>query len=95
MGQSTPIILGPLADAIQRVIERHRASGHILSASEVAADILQTLPGTGVDAEYLANQIMITAAAAGVPVKIGDHQSAGAILRERETYLDLVATAAE
>jgi len=77
MGQSTPLILGAIAEAIQRVVERHLASGQILDASDVAEDILQTLPGTGVDAERLANQIMITAASAGVPVKIGDHGSRG------------------
>ena len=75
MGQSTPIIFGAIAEAIQRVVERHLASGHILAASDVAADILQTLPRTGVDAQHLANQIMITAASAGVPVQIGGHHS--------------------
>ena len=75
MGQSTPIIFDPIANEIQRVIERHRASGHILCASDVAADILQTFPGTGVEVEHLANKIMITAAWVGVPVMIGDHGS--------------------
>jgi hypothetical protein len=77
IGQSTPIISGAVAEAIQHVIERHLASGQILSASDVAEDIVQALPGTGLDAEHLANQIMITAAAASVPVEIGDHGSRG------------------
>jgi len=75
MGQRSPIIFGPIADEIQRIVDRALASGCVLSASDAADDILQTFPGTGLTPANLADQVMLTAASAGVPVEIDRRHS--------------------
>jgi hypothetical protein len=77
MGQASPIIGEPIASEIRRVVDRARETGSILSIADIAVDMLQTFPGTGLTVEHLANEVMIRAAAAGVPVEIGKPHSRG------------------
>jgi hypothetical protein len=62
-----------LRQAIRRYVSDAVRSGSILSASHCAAEILSTYPAARaeIDERELADDVMMTAARLGIPVRIG------------------------
>jgi hypothetical protein len=61
-------------NAIRRRVADAIRSGSVMSAAECAAEILRTYPSCGMAAADIANEAMMAAARAGVPIEIGAGQ---------------------
>jgi hypothetical protein len=64
-------IRGIVTAEIKRIIARNTKSGSILSADQATAEVLTTYPRCGIEKRALANEIVLTAAAAGLAIELG------------------------
>jgi len=71
MRGTSPSIESLVAEAIKRMVAEAVRDGGILSAPSCAAEIAATYSRCGLEEADLANEIMMAAAAAGVPVEFG------------------------
>jgi hypothetical protein len=58
-------------NAVRRYVAEAIRTGSLISAAECASEILKAHPGCGLDEETIADEIMMAAAKAGVPIEIG------------------------
>ena len=64
-------IRGLVTAEIKRIIANNTKSGSILSAEQATAQVLTTYPRCGIDKRALANEVVLTAAAAGLAIELG------------------------
>jgi hypothetical protein len=58
-------------NAVRRYVADAIRTGSLMSAPECAAKILKSYPACDLDQEAIANEVMMAAARAGVPIEIG------------------------
>jgi hypothetical protein len=71
-----------VSEEIRRMVAEAIKNGRSLSACACAAEIVKVYPRCGLDEADLANDVMMAAARAGVPVEIGKSRRAAGGLDE-------------
>jgi len=64
-------IRGLVTAEIKRIIAEKTKSGSVLSAEKATTEVLTRYPRCGIDQRALANEIVLSAAAAGLAVELG------------------------
>jgi hypothetical protein len=67
----TPFIEALVDDEIRRLVAEAIAKNSTISTTECVAEVKRVYPTCGLSKRYLGDRVLMTAAAAGVPVEIG------------------------